>query len=299
MSVKKKAALGRGLGALLQNMEADVEQEIKLSNDHVTTVTAGIAFIPIAQIEANPLQPRKEFKEELLVELSESIRAQGVIVPITVRKTGVDKYQLIAGERRFRASKMAHLQEIPAYIRVATDAQVLEMALVENIQRADLNPIEVALSYQALISDCNLTHEKLSERVGKNRTTITNALALLKLPAEIQVAVEDGSISAGHARAMIAIEDPEKQLLVSHEIIQKNLSVRAVENLVKNINAEKQIVKTKEKPNLPELHNNFKTKFQEKTGLGVDIKRSQRGKGHITISFANDKDFQKLLELIG
>ncbi len=291
----KKTALGRGLGALLQNVESPAEEIKELKT--MGSVAAGIDFIPIDQIETNPFQPRKEFDEEALSELAESIKEQGIITPVTVRKVTNNRYQLIAGERRLRASKALNLKEIPAYIRVATDVQVLEMALVENIQRENLNAIEIALSYEALINDCNLTQEKLSQRVGKNRSTITNYLRLLKLPAEIQIALNNEKISMAHARAMINIEDPEKQLYMLHQTIEKDLSVRSVEALVKNLNNPKIVAKT-EKAKLPEHYVAFQNDFSQKIGSSVEIRRNKRGRGVISISFENEKDFERLSGLL-
>jgi ParB family chromosome partitioning protein len=217
----KKNALGRGLGALLQNPDTDVT-----SRGGDSALVGSISTIPIAQIEANPFQPRTHFDQEKLDELAASIRQLGIIQPITVRKLGYDKYQLISGERRFRASQLAGLDEVPAFIRIANDQAMLEMALVENIQRHELDAIEVALSYQRLIEECDLTQEALSERVGKQRSTIANYLRLLKLPPEIQKGIANGEVTMGHARALIGIEDPLEQLQLYKQIITEQLSVR-------------------------------------------------------------------------
>ncbi len=290
---KKTSAMGRGLSALLH----DVDSEIMHMGQPETSVTAGIANIPIDKIDANPYQPRKEFDEEALKELAQSIQQQGVISPITVRKMPNQRYQLIAGERRLRASQIAELKDIPAYIRVATDIQVMEMALVENIQRENLNAIEIALSYNALIEECDLTQEQLSERVGKNRTTVTNYLRLLKLPADIQIALSSNLISMAHARAMITIEDPENQIMVLREIIAKDLSVRQVEAMVKALSAPKKNT-VKSNSDLPELHTDSKKQLYEYIQSEIHIKRSRKGKGVLTIHFNNDSDFERIMTLI-
>ena len=291
----KKNALGRGLGALLQTVDESNEQTNGVETG--TSVTSAIDFVLISEIAENPFQPRKEFDETALAELAESIKSNGIITPVTVRKTGKNKYQLIAGERRFRASQLVGLTEIPAYIRVATDTEMMEMALVENIQREDLNAMEVALSYQALIDDCNLTQEKLSERVGKNRSTITNYLRLLKLPAEIQIALSSDKISMAHARALVSISDFENQLLILRRIIDEDLSVRQVEELVKKLNTPA-IKSVQTKDSLPERHTNAQSFLTGKLNTAIEIKRSKRGKGNISIEFNNDSDFQRIIDLL-
>ena len=227
MASKKPLTPGRGLDAILGNID------VETINGPQSDVTAAISKVPVIDIEVNPFQPRKEFDPDALEELAQSIREQGIITPITVRRMPDGKYQLIAGERRFRAAQLAGLTELPAYIRVATDGQMMEMALVENIQRENLNAMEIALSYNALIEECQLTHEQLSQRVGKDRTTITNYLRLLNLPAETQLALSSGQISMAHARALINVDDPERHLAILHDIINRHLSVHQTEQLVK------------------------------------------------------------------
>ncbi len=248
-------------------------------------------------IETNPFQPRKEFDDNALEELAQSIREQGIITPITVRRMPDGKYQLIAGERRFRASQLAGLTELPAYIRVATDGQMMEMALVENIQRENLNAIEIALSYNALIEECQLTHEQLSQRVGKDRSTITNYLRLLNLPAETQLALSSGQISMAHARALINVDDPETHLAILHDIVNRHLSVHQTEQLVK---ASKQPAKPSvtSKPELPAAHSVAQSQLRQSLQSDVEIKRSRRGKGTLTIHFNNDEDFDRILKLL-
>ena len=264
-------------------------------------VATEIGKLKIKDIETNPYQPRKDFDEESLAELADSIRQQGVITPITVRRLETGKYQLIAGERRLRAAKMAKLTEIPAYIRTATDQQMMEMAIVENIQRENLNAMEIALSYATLVDECGITQEQLSEKVGKNRSTITNYLRLLKLPAEVQLALRSNTISMAHARAMITIDDVDKQLLMLREIVDKDLSVRQTENLAKTLAAEnvkKTVAKKSAKQPLPELHETTKNELKNYIQSEVEIKRSRKGKGSLTIYFNNDSDFQRIVKII-
>lgn len=288
---KKTPGLGRGLGSILPDVDIDVAMG-------KATITTAINAIPVDKIEANPFQPRKEFDEEALEELAQSIRQQGVITPITVRSMMDGKYQLIAGERRLRASQRAGLKEIPAYIRIATDSQMMEMALVENIQRENLNAMEIAFSYKALIEECQLTHEQLSERVGKNRTTITNYLRLLNLPAETQMALSTNQISMAHARCILNIEDIEQHLAILHDIINRNLSVHQTELIVKNIlNPSTGTVKGK-KSELPEVHAARQSALRQFLQSEVEIQRSRRGKGTVTIHFNNDSDFERIMTLI-
>src|SRR6186713_1701377 len=236
--VKKKGGLGRGLNALI---EGSYDKKVDPQILHEVNT---IAEIRLSQIETNPFQPRTHFDQTALEELAESIKVQGIIQPITVRQLDVNTFQLISGERRFQASKLAGLDTIPAYIRKADDQQMLEMALIENIQRENLNAIEIALSYQRLMSECNLKQDELGERVGKNRTTVTNYLRLLKLPPDIQIAVRDNKLSMGHARAIINVENPEQQLYIFKKTLSEDLSVRKVEELVRDLSAEKVTEKT-------------------------------------------------------
>src|SRR6478609_920573 len=235
--MSKKVALGRGLKSLLSDTpESDrLEEAAPASPSH-----GGMSEILVGEIEVNPFQPRTHFDQEALKELAESIKVHGIIQPITVRRLNRDQYQLISGERRFQASKLADLKAIPAYIRSADDQQMLEMALIENIQRENLNAIEISLSYQRLITECNLKQDELGERVGKNRATVTNYLRLLKLPPDVQIAVRDNKISMGHARAIINVENPEQQLYIFKKIIAEDLSVRKVEELVRELSSKSQ-----------------------------------------------------------
>ena len=290
----KKSALGRGLSAILESPETDITTK-DISGDFVAGAIAGIE---LSKIEANPFQPRTEFDEQSLNDLAVSIREQGVIQPITVRKLGYDNYQLISGERRLRAAKIAGLTEIPAYIRVADDEQMLEMALIENIQREDLNAIEIGLSYQRLIDEIGITITDLADRIGQNRTTITNFIRLLKLPPEVQIAVRDEQISMGHARALITIPEVEDQLNILKEIIEKDLSVREVEQWMRELNQPAAKKTKKEKAKLPEEFDSQKLILTEKLRAKVEIHRNDKGKGSIIINFKDDDEFQRILTRI-
>lgn len=289
----KKRGLGRGLDAILQSPETDITSS-DISGNYVA---GAVAEINIDFIEANPFQPRTDFDDNALNELAESIKVQGVIQPVTVRKMGRDKYQLISGERRLRASKLAGLKTIPVYIRVANDEQMLEMALIENTHREGLNAIEVALSYQRLIEECNITQEQLSEKVGKDRSTVTNFLRLLKLPPEVQVALRDGFISMSQARAIINIDDKAKQLIILKEIIDKDLSVRQVEELVRSLNT-KNVKAKKQKDVLPEAVILKVDSLSKALNTKVKVNRNSKGKGTLTINFKNDEEFERLISLI-
>lgn len=289
----KRRGLGRGLDAILQSPETDITSS-DISGNYVA---GAVAELNIDFIEANPFQPRTDFDENALYELAESIKVQGVIQPVTVRKMGRDKYQLISGERRLRASKLAGLKTIPVYIRVANDEQMLEMALIENTHREGLNAIEVALSYQRLIEECNITQEQLSEKVGKDRSTVTNFLRLLKLPPEVQVALRDGFISMSQARSIINIDDKTKQLIILKEIIDKDLSVRQVEELVRSLNT-KNVKTKKQKDVLPEAFLYKIDSLSKTLNTKIKVNRNSKGKGSLTINFKNDEDFERLVSII-
>ena len=290
----KKQALGRGLSALLK----DPDNDIKSAQDkNADKVVGNIIELDIKNIEVNPFQPRTNFNEETLRELASSIRELGVIQPITVRKIAFDKYQLVSGERRYRASKLIGLNTIPAYIRIANDQESLEMALVENIQPQDLDPIEIALSYQRLIDEIKLTQEQMSDRVGKKRSTISNYLRLLKLDPIIQTGMRDGFISMGHGRAMINIENPVDQLEVYEKIISNKLSVRATENLVRNLNAPAKASKVEEDEIPKHIKKGIK-EFSEYFGHKIDVKVSKNGSGKITIPFHSEEDFNRIKKLV-
>ncbi|AFL96280.1 ParB/RepB/Spo0J family partition protein [Ornithobacterium rhinotracheale] len=294
MAKEKKRALGRGLSSLLVAQDENVNS----ANDAgAKDLVGNIVEIAIDKIVPYANQPRTYFDETALEELAQSIREIGIIQPITVRKNG-DKFELISGERRYRASQLAGLESIPAFVRLADDAVMLEMALVENIQREDLDAIEVALSFQRLIDEINLTQEEMSKRVGKNRSTITNYLRLLKLDPIIQTGIRDGMISMGHGKALIGIESPEEQLEVYEKIIAKALSVRQTEQLVKSLKNNDSAEAPKEKSTLPNDFKKTQNDWSQKWGTKVEIKRNNKGKGKIILNFSSDADFQRLKDLL-
>jgi len=291
----KKKALGRGLDAILQSPDTDITAT-DISGEFVA---GAIAEIAISKIEANPFQPRTDFDEMQLREMAESIKVQGIIQPVTVRKLGFNKFQLISGERRLRASQLTDMESIPAFIRIANDEQMLEMALIENIHRKNLNAIEVAISYQRLIDECKLTQEKLSGKLGKNRSTITNFLRLLKLPPDVQVALRDGFITMGHARALITIENESRQLELLHQILKKGMNVRQVEGMVRALNGktESQPIKTPA-ASIPVKYKQTPAMLSNRFGTKVSLKRNNKGQGSIVISFKNDDELDKIIGLI-
>lgn len=294
---KKKGGLGRGLGALLENAP-DLSNR---SNSDDKNYIGSVSMISIKDIEANPFNPRTHFEQEALEELSKSIEVHGIIQPLTLRSTGRGKFQLISGERRFRASQIAGLTEVPAYVRVANDQEMLEMALVENIQREDLNAIEVALSYQRLIEECSLTQEQMSQKIAKSRSSITNHLRLLKLPAEIQKSVRDSKISMGHARALVSAGDEELQLELHTHVLNEQLSVRELEVLIRDgVN----ITKTPPTKSLPQINStntvqrDFCNHYSDKTSTRVEIKKAANGSGKITIQFNSEVDLNRIIEIL-
>ncbi|MBT8263046.1 MAG: ParB/RepB/Spo0J family partition protein [Bacteroidia bacterium] len=290
----KKQALGRGLSALLK----DPANDIKSADDkNADKVVGNIVELDLDTIEVNPFQPRTSFNEESLRELASSIRELGVIQPITVRKLGFNKYQLVSGERRYRASKLIGLKTIPSYIRIANDQESLEMALVENIQRQDLDPIEIALSYQRLIEEIQVTQEALSERVGKNRSTIANYLRLLKLDPIIQTGMRDGFISMGHGRALINVEDPDKQLDIYEKILTKKLSVRETEALVRGTKSPDSKPKTDSK-SIPSYAMEAKQELSDLLNSKVQVKVSGSGKGQFVVPFTSKDEFLRILNQI-
>ncbi|HYG52440.1 MAG TPA: ParB/RepB/Spo0J family partition protein [Flavobacteriales bacterium] len=294
---KKKAVLGRGLSALLQSSETDITS--KYEEHKFSEAVGSVANIDITKIEANPFQPRTNFDETALKELTESIIEHGIIQPLTVRKIGNNKFQLISGERRFRASQIAGLKEVPVYIRIANDQGMLEMAIIENIQRENLDAIEVAIGYKRLIDECNLTQEALGERVGKDRSTVTNYLRLLKLPAEVQLGIREKKISMGHARAILPITDDRKLIQVYKSIVDGDLSVRATETLVKQVLAggstkpaipAKSILTTDEQRFRSDLEIKFRTK--------VAMSKDENGGGKIVINFKNEDDLDRIVKIL-
>ena len=292
----KKQALGRGLSALLKDPENDIKS---VSDKNADKVVGNIIELEIEAIAINPFQPRSNFNEDSLRELASSIKELGVIQPITVRKLDFNKYQLISGERRLRASTLVGLTTVPAYIRIANDNESLIMALVENIQRHDLDPIEIALSYQRLIDEIQLTQEQMSERVGKKRSTIANYLRLLKLDPIIQTGIRDGFISMGHGRAIINIENQDIQADIYQKIVSQNLSVRDTETLVKNYQESlKPKPESKAKTSSFEIEETQKSTFNSYFGTKVDVKVAGNGKGKITIPFHSEEDFNRIIKLI-
>lgn len=294
---KKRSALGKGLGALLENSDTDI------TSRSGTGIVGSISMLPIESIEANPFNPRSNFEKEALQELAESIAIHGIIQPLTVRKLGRDKYQLISGERRFRASQLAGLEEVPAYVRIANDQTMLEMALVENIQREDLNPIEVALSYQRLLEECDLTQDQLSQKISKSRSSITNFLRLLKLPADIQAGVRANKITMGHARSLVSAGDEETQVALYNRVVAEKLSVRDIEAILRGeeISTPKEN-KTKTTAKsvaaISKQENTFKEHLGDRLSTQVEIKKSTSGKGKIIVNFNSDIDLYRIMELL-
>jgi ParB family chromosome partitioning protein len=295
MSTTKKPALGRGLSALLENAKTDITTK---QVGEGAPIVGSVSMIRIKNIETNPFQPRTNFEEIALQELSDSIKQHGIIQPLTLRKLGYDKYQLISGERRFRASQMAGLLEVPAYIRVADDQAMLEMALVENIQREDLDPIEVSLSYKRLIDECNLTQEALSEKVGKQRSTVTNFLRLLKLPAAIQKSIRDREITMGHAKALINIDNEDRQLAIFALALEQDLSVRQIEDLARGEKIKFTPKVTRVEKPLSIEDKEVEKKLRKLFEKNVSYKRNGKT-GSITLSFKSDKELQNILSYFG
>lgn len=295
-SPKKRNAMGRGLGALLEDSSTNVATTID------NQPTGSINEIELSQIQVNPYQPRTHFDREALEELSESIKVQGIIQPITVRKLADNEFQLISGERRFQASKLAGLERVPAYIRTADDQQMLEMALIENIQRENLNAMEIALSYQRLLEECDLKQDQLGERVGKNRTTVNNYLRLLKLPPDIQAGIRDKKISMGHARALVNVDGVDKQLHIFKKIIDEELSVRKVEQLVRDLMTNGDEKPAKEQKGNANHRNYEVQQVQQKLsshfGTRVSLKADGQFRGEIKIPFVSTEDLNRILEII-
>ena len=303
MSAEKRNALGKGLSALLNDSENVLPYKKTSSSNNGNNIgdvnsLGSVNEIKISEIEVNPFQPRTEFDEQALADLSASIKLQGLIQPITVRRVSANHYQLISGERRLRASKMAGLTQIPAYVRTANDQQMLEMALIENIQRENLNAIEVALSFQRMLDEVGLKQEELGERVSKNRSTVNNYLRLLKLPPTIQASIRDGELSMGHARALITMDDPAQQLYLHKHIIEQGLSVRKVEEMVRDL----QKSRTKKEGKQPDevsfhfqkIQDDLATRFSSQ----VKLKVNSQGKGSIEIPFLSEDDLGRILEML-
>jgi ParB family transcriptional regulator, chromosome partitioning protein len=298
---QKKSGLGKGLGALLDNSPVDVtSQQVagEKKESNTGAVIGNISLISINQIETNPYQPRTEFEETALKELSESIRTQGIIQPITVRKMSPERYQIISGERRFRASRLAGLESVPAYVRVANDQAMLEMALVENIQRENLNALEISISYQRLIEECKFTQEQLADRVGKDRSTVTNYLRLLRLPPQVQTAIRDGKITMGHARAIIGVDDVGLQLRLLNDILANDLSVRKAENLVRAKNPKRPSRDPKNRTSLDIELRNIEERLARRYETKAEIRHKDNGSGQVVFNYFSADDLNRLIELL-
>jgi len=290
MNTAKKSPLGRGLGALIDGVEKEaLEKKIEANLQ-----------IDINSIDGNPFQPRTRFDNDTLEELAASIRQVGIVVPLTVRETGNGRYQLIAGERRLRAARLAGLTHVPAYVRTADDTAMLEMALVENIQREDLDAIEVAITYQRLIEECNLTQEKLSDRVGKQRSTVANYLRLLRLPAEIQLGIRNRNLTMGHARTLVNIEDPARQINIFYHIIEEDLSVRATEELVRRLQsaASKDTARIEKKKKLNTEYEELAHQLSDLFRSEVQFRINEKGRGKIVIPFSDTDEMERIIGLL-
>ena len=297
----KRSSLGKGLSALLEDSNTDITSTPRIVSGN-TAVVGTVANVSLLQIEANPFQPRNEFEKQALAELAQSIKEYGLIQPITVRKVGFNKFQIISGERRFRASQLAGLEQIPAFIRIANDKTMLEMALVENLQREDLNAIEVALGYKRLIEECNLTQEQLSQKVGQDRSTVTNFLRLLKLPEPIQAALRDKKITMGHARALLSVSDPQIQAKILNEILKNELSVRRIEEYARNYSGKKGKSKAKSQKKSSVVLSFEEQKMQEDLAdffkAKVSVEKQNNGEGKIVIHFRSDAELKKISRIL-
>ena len=292
---QNKEALGKGIRSLLQSIDTDLKTSSGSLKSNVVETATSTNRIPIGDIETNPKQPRRDFDEQTLKELADSIRLHDIIQPVTVSKLPSGKYRLITGERRWRAAKMAGLNDIPAYVRQANDAQLLELALLENLQREDLNAIEISLSYKRMMEELSYTQEQVAERMGKDRSTVANFIRLLKLPPDIQLAVRNGELSMGHARALINVDTIDKQLYIFNEIKEKNLSVRQTEALVRNLYKQTGAVKKTSKSSLPPAYQRIEDNLASHFGTRVKLKNSRNGSGQIMIDYYSQEELNKLL----
>lgn len=292
-----KDAIGKGLRSLLSNINEDLKTTSGTLKTTAVTEATGITRIPLGDIQVNPKQPRRDFDETALSELAASIKLHDIIQPLTVSKLANGKYQLIAGERRFRASKIAGLKDVPVYVRQANDKELLELALLENLQREDLNAIEVALSYKRMMEELDYTQEQVAERMGKERSTVTNYLRLLKLPPDIQLAVRNGSLSMGHARALIGIDTVDKQLFVFNEVKNKGLSVRQTEELVRSLyNDKATAVKSSAKSDLPPAYKKIEDNLASHFATKVKLNHNKKGYGSITLEYYSLQELNKILD---
>jgi ParB family transcriptional regulator, chromosome partitioning protein len=292
---QNKEALGKGIRSLLQSIDSDLKTGSGQLKSAVVENVTGINRIPVADIETNPKQPRRDFDEQALKELADSIRLHDIIQPVTVSKLPSGKYRLISGERRWRAAKMADLKDIPAYIRQANDAELLELALLENLQREDLNAMEISLSYKRMMEELNYTQEQVAERMGKDRSTVANFIRLLKLPPDIQLAVRSGELSMGHARALINVDTIDRQLYIYKEIREKGLSVRQTETLVRNIYKQSGAVKKTSKSSLPPAYQKIEDNLASHFSTRVKLRHSRNGSGQITIEYYSQDELTKIL----
>jgi len=295
---QNKDALGKGIRSLLQSIDSDLKTTAGSLKNNIVEEATGVLRIPIENIEPNPKQPRRDFEEQALQELAASIKLHDIIQPITVSRIAGNKYRLISGERRWRASKLAGIQDIPAYVRNANDQELLELALLENLQREDLNAMEIALSYKRMMEELSHTQEQVAERMGKDRSTVTNYIRLLKLPPDIQVAVRNGEISMGHARALINVDTIDKQLYIFDEIKSKGLSVRQTETLVRNLYKEGEEKKTSTISTLPPAFKKIEDKLGSHFSTRVILRHSKNGSGQITFDYYSLEEMNKLLDLM-
>jgi len=296
---QNKDALGKGIRSLLQSIDSDLKTPAGSLKPTVAEAVTSILRIPVENIETNPKQPRHDFDEQALKELAASIKTYDIIQPVTVAKLPSGKYRLIAGERRFRAAKMAGLKDIPAYIRLANDAELLELALLENLQRQDLNAMEIALSYKRMMEELTYTQEQVAERMGKERSTVANYIRLLKLPPDIQVAVRNGSLSMGHARALINVDTIDKQLYIFHEIQDRDLSVRQTEELVRKLYKGEPAVKNSTKAALPPAYKKIEDNLASHFSTRVKMQHHKKGHGSITLEYYSLDELNKLLDQLG
>jgi len=296
---KDKEALGKGIRSLLQSIDADLKTTSGELKSSVVEAVTNMLRIPLDQIETNPRQPRHDFDEVALQELAQSIRLHDIIQPVTVSRLPSGKYRLISGERRFRAARIAELKDIPAYVRQADDQQLLELALLENLQREDLNAMEIALSYKRMMEELNYTQEQVAERMGKERSTVANYIRLLKLPPDIQVAVRSNQLSMGHARALINVDTVDKQLYLFSEIKAKGLSVRQTEELVRKLYKENAPVKNSVKPSLPEAFKRIEDNLASHFSTRVKLNHNKKGEGSISIEYYSLQELNKLLDQLG
>ena len=296
---QNKDALGKGIRSLLQSIDSDLKTSAGHLKPQIAEAATGVLRIPIEQIDTNPRQPRHDFDEQALKELAASIKTYDLVQPITVSKMPSGRYRLIAGERRYRAAKMAGLTDLPAYIRHANDADLLELALLENLQRQDLNAMEIALSYKRMMEELSYTQEQVAERMGKERTTVTNYIRLLKLPPDIQVAVRTGSLSMGHARALVNVDTIDKQLYIFHEVVEKDLSVRQTEELVRKLYKGEPAVKNASKSQLPPAYKKIEDNLASHFGTRVKMQHNKKGHGSITLEYYSLDELNKLLDHFG